>query len=87
MKSLTFKQQFWTGFAIVIACFILSTIFNRGIFSNIGWILNGLLFVIHPVCPEVWKWRYGDDEKRMNRDFRIAGAVVIAVGLLTRFGV
>ena len=87
MKNLTFRQQFWTGIAILIVCFILATILKRGIISNIGWILDGLLFVIHPVCPEAWKWKYGDDEKRMKRDFRIAGCVVILIGLITRFGV
>ena len=87
MKKLTFKQQFCTGLAIEIVCFILATILKQGIISNTGWILYGLLFVIHPVCPNAWKWRYGDDDKRMKRDFRIAGCVVILFGLITRFGV
>ena len=87
MKNLTFKQQFFIGLAVEVVCFILATTFKKGIISNIGWIFYGLLFVIHPVCPEAWKWRYGDDEKRMKRDFRIAGAVVILFGLITRYGV
>lgn len=87
MKTLTFKQQLLIGLAIEIVCFILATTLKMGIISNVGWIIYGLLFVIHPVCPETWKWRYGDDEKRMKRDFRIAGATVILFGLLIRFGV
>ena len=87
MEKLTFKQQFYTGLAVMIACFVLATIFKRGFFSNVGWVLYGLLFVIHPVCPEAWKWRYGDDDKRMKRDFRIAGCAVILFGLMIRFGV
>lgn len=87
MEKVSFKQQWWTAFAIVIIGCALSTAFKVGFISNIGWVLSGLLFVIHPVCPEAWKYRYGDDEKRMKRDFRIAGAVVILLGLIIRFGV
>lgn len=87
MKNLTFKQQFCIQLAIMIGGFILATVLKHGIIYNIGWVLSGLIFVIHPVCPEAWKWRYGDNEKRMKRDFRIAGAVVILFGLITRFGV
>lgn len=87
MEKLSFKQQFCAGLAIEIVCFMLATIFKLGIISNIGWIIYGLLFVIHPVCPEAWKWKYAGDEKRMKRNFRIAGCVVILFGLLTKFGV
>lgn len=72
---------------ILLCCFLMATFLKQGIIYNVGWVLSGLLFVLHPVCPEAWKWRYGDDEKRMKRDFRIAGAVAILFGLLIRFGV
>lgn len=86
-KRLTFIQQVWLMVGLVLCGFILSTLCKQGIFSNIGWVLGGLLFVLHPVCPESWKWRYGDDDRRMKRDYRIAGAVVIFIGLITKFGV
>ena len=87
MKSISYKQQFFMGIAVLSACFILAAILNQGIVYNIGWVLDGLLFVIHPVCPEAWRWRYGDDDDRMKRDFRIAGAVVILFGLIVRYAV
>ena len=87
MKNMTFRQQLRAGIVLLLVCFVLATILKKGFLYNIGWILDGLLFVIHPVCPETWKWRYGNDEKRMERDFRIAGCVVIVIGLITRFGV
>ncbi|MGI5963423.1 MAG: hypothetical protein ACOX7N_06895 [Lawsonibacter sp.] len=87
IKHLTFKQQWWLAFGIVLCSFVFSTLFKQGIFSNIGWILAGLLFVIHPVCPEGAKWRYKDREKEMKRDFRVGGVIIIIIGLITRFGV
>lgn len=87
MKNLTFKQQFYISMSITIFCFILATWLKIGFIHNIGWVLFGLAFVIHPVCPEAWKWRYGKDEQRMNRDFRLAGIVVILIGLLTKYGI
>lgn len=87
MSWLNCKRQIWLMVGIIILGFILSTLFKQGIFSNIGYALAGLLLVIHPVCPETWKWKYGDDERRMKRDCRIAGIAVIFFGLITRFGV
>ena len=87
MSRLTFKQQWWLMAGFILLGAVLSTLLKHGIFSNIGWVLAGLLFVIHHVCPETWKWKYGDDERLMKRDYRIGGAAVILVGLMTRFGV
>ncbi len=87
MNRLTFKKQMWIGMGIIAAGFVLAHLLKHGVFSNLAWILNGLLFVIHPVCPERWKWQYADDEERMRRDFRTAGAFVVLMGILTCFGV
>ena len=84
---LTFRRQMWLMVGVMLLCFTLATLFKEGVLSNIGWVFAGLLFVIHPVCPESWAWKYDNDEKRMKRDFRIAGAVVIFIGFITRFGV
>ena len=87
MNQLTFQKQMWIGMGIIAAGLVLAHLLKHGIFSNLAWILCGLLFVIHPVCPEKWEWRYANDAKRMRRDFRIAGAGVIIIGILTCFGV
>ena len=87
MKNITFSQQWWFAFAVVFICEGLAYYFKLGVLANLGWVLSGLTFVLHPVCPKAWQWRYGNDEKRMQRDFRIGGAVVVLLGLLTRFGV
>ena len=56
---------------------------HNGIFSNISWVIYGLLFIINPVYPE----RYGNNEKKAKLGVRIAGIICVAVGLLTRFAV
>ena len=81
MEKLTFKRQLFLGIVLIIAGNILAFIFRKGIFSNIAWILYGLLFIINPVYPE----RYRDNGKKAKVAARIAGIVCIIVGLITRF--
>ena len=85
--KLNYKRQGWLALGIVLFCFILARLTGWAIASNLGWVLAGLLSIVHPLVPESIKWRYAGDEKKMARDARIAGAVVIAVGLITKFGV
>ena len=81
MKKLTFKRQLYFGIVLIIAGNILAFTFRKGIFSNIAWILYGLLFIINPVYPE----RYRDNGKKAKVAARIAGIVCIIVGVTTRF--
>lgn len=81
MEKLTFKRQLSLGIVLIIAGNILAFIFRKGIFSNIAWILYGLLFIINPVYPE----RYRDNGKKAKVAARIAGIVCIIVGVTTRF--
>ena len=81
MEKLTFKRQLFLGIVLIIAGNILAFIFRKGIFSNIAWILYGLLFIINPVYPE----RYRDNGEKAKVAARIAGIVCIIVGLITRF--
>lgn len=81
MEKLTFKRQLFLGIVLIIAGNILAFIFRKGIFSNIAWILYGLLFIINPVYPE----RYRDNGEKAKVAARIAGIVCIIVGVITRF--
>ena len=81
MEKLTFKRQLFLGIVLIIAGNILAFIFRKGIFSNIAWILYGLLFIINPIYPE----RYRDNGKKAKVAARIAGIVCIIVGVTTRF--
>jgi len=84
MKKLTFKTQFRICMGILILSFVLAHITKQGVFTNIAWIIYGLLFIINPVWPEMWDHA---DHKKMRLGCRIGGVLVIVVGLITRFGV
>ena len=52
MKRLTFKRQIWLSLGIAVLCFITATITKLSFIHNLGWIIYGLFFIIHPVWPE-----------------------------------
>ena len=81
VRKLTFKRQIFGGIILIIAGNIFAFVFHKGIFSNIVWIIYGLLFIINPVYPE--QYRY--NEKKAKMGARIAGIICIIVGLITRF--
>ena len=74
-----FKKQILLGVILVILANILAFAFHRGLFSNIAWIVYGLLWILHPVCPEHM------DAKKGPLAVRLARAVCILIGLVTRF--
>ncbi len=82
MKSSFFLTQLWIAVGLVVASFLLSVLLQNGTASNLGWVLAGLLFLLHPVLPQ-------NREKTPGRLWlvRLAGAVVILVGVLVRFQV
>lgn len=84
MKKLTFKRQICLALGIMILCFIIATATKLSFIHNLGWIIYGLSFIIHPVWPESLAYA---DPKKMIRYCRIAGIIVIAIALITRFGV
>ena len=83
-NKLTFYAQIHLGLGIFILCLILAHVTKLGFFSNLGWIIYGLFFLLNPVWPKMWDHA---DHTKLRRGSRIAGALAIAVGLLTRFGV
>lgn len=81
MKSLTFKKQVILELVLIVVGNLIAFIFHKGIFSNIAWIINGLLFIFNPVYPAHL------DSKKGKLCVRIVGVIFIAVGFLTRFSV
>ena len=82
MKKLTYEKQLFIGIIILFIMFICSAVFKNGIFSNIGWVIDGLLFVINPVCP-----KKSESVKHIHLWIRLSGIIVIVIGLITHFGV
>ena len=80
----TFQRQLGLGIGGMVVCMVLAQLFQNGLFHNAAWILYGLGLVVHPVWPESWSWR---GPAQLRRAARIAGAICIGVGLMTRFGV
>ena len=80
-KRFTFKAQLLCGVIIAIASCTLSFALHRSIFMNIAWIIYGLMWLLHPVCPE------GFDKSRGSQLARAAGGICIAVGLIVKFGI
>ena len=80
MKNWTFGQQFAVLLVVLVVCNVLSFVTRIGWFHNRGWLLHGLLFLVHPV----WRrsWDYADHDK-----LRLGGGLMILVALVTRFGV
>lgn len=81
MKTLTFRNQMILGLAILAIGFVCSTVTRIGLFTNAAWALYGLLFAIHPVWPEQFQ------HPEMKTPIRLAGAAVVLLALITRFGV
>lgn len=82
MQRITFKMQLYISAALILIGNLLSTLLKNGTLCNIAWMLSGLLYILHPVCPSETA-----DNPRIERNIRIAGAILILIGLLIRFQV
>lgn len=77
MRGLTFQRQIVLGIVLIIVGNLLVFVFHNGIFSNIMWILHGLLFISNSVYPKQSDSKKGKKAQESQES--------IAVGLLTRF--
>ena len=80
MERLTFGRQMGLGLLFLLLMFLCGTVFRRGIFVNIAWIVYGLAFVLHPVAPT-----RAAGIRHITRWVRLAGGLVMLLGVLTRF--
>ena len=77
--KLNYKNQLILTIVIVVVFNLMNTLFKHWIFTSIGYCLCGLLWVLHPVM-------LGNAEptKKNLNWVRLAGAVLILIGLMTR---
>lgn len=80
MKKITFKSQIIIGIILVVIGNILTFVFHKGVFSNVAWIIYGILFILNPVYP-----KFCTSEKKGKIGARIGGVLCILVGLITKF--
>lgn len=82
MKYLTYQNQIILGIIGLGVGHLLFWLTDFSFFVNLGWIFYGVLFVIHPV----WHER-ANGNPHIKKYVRIAGIVVILIGLMLRVGV
>ena len=81
MKWLTYGNQMLLGIVVLGLGHLLAWVTDMSFFVNLGWIFYGSLFVVHPVWLES-----ADRNPNIKRYVRIAGIVVILLGLMLRTG-
>lgn len=77
--KLTYKAQLLISVAVVILSNILTEIFDSWIYRSVGFVICGLLWIVHPVLPED-----AEMTKRTLLWTRLAGAMLILIGVFTR---
>lgn len=81
MDKLTFHKQIIVSLFIQFVCFVLAMLSQQGIFHNVGLILIGALWVLHPVEPPLWEL-----QPTVKSTMRVAGVIVIIAAVFIRFG-
>lgn len=75
----SFRTQVLLSVVIIIAFNVLSTVFRHWVYRSIGFGICGLLYLIHPVTP-----KDAPNNKQMKLAIRIAGVILIVIGIFTR---
>ena len=85
---LTFRTQIIVTMILVIVGFISSLWFNKDMnkdmYYNLAWVFTGLIFFINPVYP---KNITSLEKERAKKGIRIAGMILVFIGLTNGFGV
>lgn len=82
--KINFRLQIIVTLILVIAGFISSIWFNKDIYYNLAWALTGLVFFINPVYPQN---AIQLEEEKAKKGIRIAGMILVFIGLTNGFGV
>ena len=82
--KINFRLQIIVTLILVIAGFISSIWFNKDIYYNLAWAFTGLVFFINPVYPQN---AIQLEEEKAKKGIRIAGMILVFIGLTNGFGV
>ena len=76
--KLTYKAQMIVSLVIILLANVISTILKHWIYRSVGFVICGLLWVIHPVLPNG-----AEASKRTLFWTRIAGIILVLIGIFT----
>lgn len=79
MKKINFNKMLILSLIIIVLFNTLNLLFSHWFFTSIGFCVCGLLWVIHPIPPKKI-----ETLKNIKLAIRIAGIVLILIGLITR---
>lgn len=74
-----YKAQMLISVIIILLANVISTILKHWIYRSGGFVICGLLWLIHPVLPNG-----AEVSKRTLLWTRIAGVILILIGIFTR---
>ena len=77
--KLTYNAQMLISVVIIILANILTEILDDWIYRSIGFVICGLLFIVHPVVPNCV-----EANRKAIFWTRIAGVILIFIGIFTR---
>lgn len=77
--KMNYKNQLIVSVVIIILTNVLSTIFKHWIYRSAGFVICGLLYLLHPVFPNGV-----EKTKKTLLWVRIAGVVLVLIGVFTR---
>ena len=84
MKRVNFKLQMLFSSILVIAGFVCSLLLKNDVWYNLAWAVLGVLFFINPVYPEN---AVPLEQEKAKKGIRIAGIILVFIGLTNGFGV
>ena len=77
--KLTYKTQLIISVVIILLANVISTIFKHWIYRSAGFVVCGLLWIVHPVLPN------GAEVSETTLMWtRIAGIILVLIGVFTR---
>lgn len=81
---INFKLQVIITAMLVTAGFVSSLWFNSDVWYNLAWAFTGFIFFINPVYPKNIVYL---EQESAEKGIRIAGMVLVYIGLTNGFGV
>lgn len=74
-----FRKQLIASVIVVLIFSVMNAVFKHWIFSSIGYCVDGLLWIIHPV-----KINDIQPKKKQFIECRVAGGILILLGIMLR---